>query len=243
MDLFYSILTSAYTKRPLPMIKIQHFTPDTGQLVTYKNFQMYKNATFNIVIVEEKITTVVLVCENQVWYWSKGLIYTHQNFIYRVEYPALANFVYTSWYEKRHHKYILSNKKPFTSHLTFSPNCPFDSPQKTTQEQLEMCLSLWDGPDEENLYNWEMDLIKPWSTRKQDFKIYKNLFNHNKNYLKELMDNNEISFKNLIDLNPFFLELPLVLYNYSIETGNIKLQTAITQRWTIDPFRLKLIER
>lgn len=242
-DLFYSILTAAYTKRPLPSIYIQHTTPEHGFLYTYKNsFQLYKNKTFNIVIVQDKITTVVLVCQGRVWYWSKQFFYEYQNFIHRVEYPALANFVYTSWYENKHHKYLLSNNKPFTTHLTFSPNCPLGSTQKTTKEQLLLCLSLWEGHEEENLYNWEMDIIKPWSTRPCDFKIYKKLFNYNKQFLKDLMDNNEISFKNLIDLNPFFVELPIILYNYAIETHNEQLKTAITKRWVIEPNRLRALE-
>lgn len=244
MEQIYKILTSAYTNCPLPPIKIVPFVPASGQVWTYHNFQMYKNSLFNVVIVyTSEHTTVTLVVENRVYYWLQGdlsFFSSFQNYIYRVAYPALANFVNVSWNEKKHCKYLQSGNKPFTSHLVFAPETVIGSGLKSTRQQLQMSCSLWEY-EEENLYNWEMDLVKPWNVT--DFKTIRKLSDYNKqqfNLVKTIEDWDEMFYK-FISIKPGFTDFYYMLYVMAIERKESEMKEQLKKY--LEPGRLREINR
>lgn len=265
MDQLYKILTCAYTRAPLPILEIKPFIPENGFVWTYKNFQMYKNALFNVIIIcdnptcsgtrnavtsasddrveRDNLTTVTLVVENRVYYWTENFYSSYENFIYNVQYPALANFVYTSWCERKHIKYLLNNNKPFTSHLVFSPNCLVSCGVgvKTSKEQLQLCIDLWDEQEDEKLTTWEMDDIKPWNVK--DFKIYKKLFQHNQrqfNAARFAENNWDRMFYKIISIKPGFTEFYYKLYIIAVERGEEEMINQTRKR--LDPVRLRAID-
>lgn len=241
MEQIYQILTCAYTNRPLPPIKIISFIPETGTVWTYPGFQMYKNSLFNVVIVQDdNKTTVTLVVENRVYYWSKKCSSFFQNFIYRVPYPALANFVYVCWNEKRHLRYLLSDDKPFTSHLAFAPEITIGIRGKSSKQQLHSVISLWDY-EEENLFNWEMDSVKPWSTT--DFKTLGKLTDYNKqqfSLVKKEEDWDKMFYK-FISIKPGFTDFYYMLYVLALERKNDDVIEWLKKR--LEPVRLREINK
>lgn len=234
MDQVNRILTCAYTKKSLkcPELVFKHWSEPNNQVFTffpkfYKcncYFQMVKNCLLNLVMIRVSgITYVCLVVENMVYYWKDNQYFQmSNNHIFRVQYPALANFVFISWFECFMDKWLLSSHKPFASHLVFSPNCPIRLGKNSTDVRiLNLCIDLWE--DDESLTNWEMTRYKPWEIQIKNIKDYQ--------YLHKIMiDSFKISLDHFTeenveksifdDSNPFFVDTPYKLLEYALNRSD-----------------------
>lgn len=253
MDQVNRILTCAYTKKTLkchelvfkqwsePNTQVFTFFPKFYRCIGY--FQMVKNCLLNLVMIRVSgITYVCLVVENMVYYWKDNQYFqTGNNHIFRVQYPALANFVFISWCEGFLHKWLLSSHKPFASHLVFSSNCHIGLGRNGTDRKiLQLCTTLWE--DDESITNWEMEHYKPWkiSVKNIDtYKIFHNcmiaIFKNNLGYFTEenVEKEPQICYEMVfVDSKPFFVDTPYKLLEIALNrSDNCHLLNWLNNQW------------
>ena len=220
-----------------------------GQFWTFSGFQMFQNSILNLVIIQRKKlfqppkTYVCLVVDDRVYYWAPNFYSSYNNFIHRTKYPALANFVFTSWHENWLKDYLLSSGKPFASHLAFSPNCPIGGHAPGTSEKiLALCVTQW-MPEEDNFYSLEMQGFEPWNIKKSEIDLYLTTIEYNWNqvfdYLKKIrFDDQDFDFNHIyknvvIDIKPFFVDTPFILLTLAFEQTEpcLELLNWLKQRW------------
>jgi hypothetical protein len=173
MQQAYRILTCALSNKEIGKVEIV----EDKDVITYKDFQMVKNKAFNLVIARYKQTTVIcLVTNKRVYFWRldkdrQTLRSTFDNFMYRPEYPALANLVYVCYYEKYCLKWLFHHEKPFSASLAFAPVCPLGS-FKDKEWKVRCCVELYDAPEEEIFFSWEIKNREPWNLTKTELGNY-----------------------------------------------------------------------
>lgn len=226
MQVVNKILTSALTNREVPDTNVK--------------FENVKTSLLNLVIANHKGTNLIcLVVDNRVYFWkNKDTKIQYDNFIYRVEYPALTNLIYICWHEGILIDWLLSKNKPFSTHMAFSPECPMKS-EKTPKWKLQCCIDMWGNyEDDDNFTNLEIDHIKPWNLNKTDVKCYNKLISE-----LEKIWNDSINLpilakeKMLLDINPGFVDLPYKLIVLAFETSSQKLYDYTKQRYRGLDFR------
>lgn len=239
MDQVYKVLTCAYTKKTLKCqdLVFNNWTDPKAQVFTFfpkfsfsngciGYFQMVKTPILNLVMIRVSgITYVCLTVENMVYYWKDDQYFQMgNNYIYRAQYPALANFVFISWTEGFLNKWLLSTFKPFSSHLVFSSNCDISLGRKNGSDKriLQLCIDLWEN-DEGSLTNWEMEEIKPWELDVQNISDYKRLeslaIEIFKNKLTMInIDCIDKFYKTfVIDSRPYFVDTPFKLLEVALD--------------------------
>uniref|UniRef100_A0A6C0JR21 Uncharacterized protein n=1 Tax=viral metagenome TaxID=1070528 RepID=A0A6C0JR21_9ZZZZ len=270
MEQVNRLLTAALTNRRLEkMIEIIK-EDENSQVKTFTDFQLVKTAILTVAIVIYKTTKIAcLVVNKRVYFWrldgkntisnntiskntssnnniSNNTINTtffasYENFFYRAEYPALANLVYTCFYEGYIEKWLFHVKKPFSIYHVFADTLPFIDPlKKIDVEKFRRCIELFGKDDEDRYTSWEIIDMAPWDYIKDKHTIetYDTILQDQKEMWEMIVNENDYSCLERCK----FRDLPYMLFCHALSSNDKKLEKYCLERWPVDRSRISHIK-